>query len=586
MDDFTENDIDRYIGILEDEETSDALRDFAEHIVRFYFNAPEETRAHDTATELLKLRSRTSLNHFSEYVFDLVPAAHHREITRILDDPRRKRTLLVFPPGSGKSTIVSLMYPPYALGQNPDLNIISVAASSEMVEKGGSQIRPLMEGEAASGERYKSVFPEVQHDKDAGWTQLKLYLKNKTRPNKDPALYLVGIGSSAILGSRADIILLDDVVSAATARSAAEMKKVTQDMHDVVMTRLQPGGRVIGVMTRFGENDLAPVLVKDFDFEVLHAPALVEDDPRGAWIDFIPSKSYLKEPGPEDKSTVAQWVRHPDPNGWVQQQLEEALAEAKSEGFRAEITKSTAHNDRPCLRKFLHRDNDPVLWPELFSQGALQAKRDQNPVSFRLVYGGDPSGIEGTTFRRAWFKYFGPDSTITTLPTHVRTYMTVDPAVGKSQEKGDYFVVCVVSVDASGNKFVRHVHRERTPTTEQPDVIKDLYRQFPETETIFIETVAYQYALFANLLKANLPVDSIDSKKNKAFKIDASSVFYKQGTVFLPEQASWLETFISEFTSYPTGKHDDQIDAMANLLEWLGLYFVFETDEELEVEFQ
>lgn len=583
MPDFTPQDLEHFVGILEDPAASDEIRELAEHLVSMYFSLPSETRARDTGEELLRIRSRTDFDAFCEYVFGLPPYGHLKFITKVLKDERRKRTLIVIPPGHGKTSVVSLMWPPFWVGGHLERCMQMVGSSADMVEKPGSQIRPLLAGEGAAGERYKKVFPEVTPDIPAGWTQQKLYCQREY-PNKDPNLYLVGVTSGALLGSRSSFTLIDDVVSPSAARSPTEMAKITKDFHDVIMTRLESDARVVCIMTRFGESDLAPVLVNDLDFEVLHAPALEDKDPRGAWIDFIPSRSYLRDPLPGAKEKTAQWIKHPNPDAWVQQQLEQAQREAREDGFETEITTSKAHGNRPALRTFIHPDGDPVLWPELFSKEALQQKRDQNPVSFRLVYGGDPTGIEGTTFKRSWFRYYGRDQTISQLPRSTRTFQTVDPSVGKSQTKGDYFVICTVAVDEYGNKFVTDVYHDRVATPLQPDLVTDYYRKHPQTELILVDSVAYQYALFAELEKRGLPVEPVDSKKNKVTKLDASAVFYKQGRVFLDIDAPWVDDFISEFTSYPTGKHDDQIDAMSNLLEWLSFNFDL-GNEELEVGF-
>lgn len=583
---FSLENLEYFTSILEDESATQELKGLAEHIVQFYFSRPAETRSNDTANELLKLRARVDFEAFCEYVFELPPDKHHREISKILTDPRRKRALIVFPPGSGKTVTVSEMFPAFWLGQNREGNFQSIGASADMVEKSGGVVRQILEGKGPSGKRYKEVFPDVEPNFDSGmWTIQKLYLQRE-KSNKDPSMYLVGIGSGAILGSRSDFTILDDVVTPATARSPAEMKKVRNDLHETVMTRLRADARIVCIMTRFGENDLAPELVNALDFEVLHAPAVEKEDPRGAWIDWIPSRSILKDPEPGDKSKKAQWVKHPDPDWWVQHQLKEMQAEAEAEGFQTEITKSRAHGNRLCLRKFLHADNDPVLWPENFTLDALLQKEEQDSTSFRLVMQGDPTGIEGTTYKKEWMdNLYGPTHTITQVPSTARWFQVIDPSVGKRQDSGDYFVLATVAVDHMGNRYVVDVYRERVPTTEQPDLVEDHYKKYPQVELVLIETTAYQYALFAELVKRGVPMESHDSKKNKKDRLDASAIFFKNRTVFLPEWAPWKDEFVTEFTSYPTGKHDDQIDAMSALLEWLSFNFSFDVEEEMEVEF-
>jgi predicted phage terminase large subunit-like protein len=42
----------------------------------------------------------------------------------------------------------------------------------------------------------------------------------------------------------------------------------------------------------------------------------------------------------------------------------------------------------------------------------------------------------------------------------------------------------------------------------------------------------------------------------------------EDGDVLLPDDAPWLPTFISELRAFPTGRHDDQVDSLAQFLDW------------------
>jgi hypothetical protein len=39
--------------------------------------------------------------------------------------------------------------------------------------------------------------------------------------------------------------------------------------------------------------------------------------------------------------------------------------------------------------------------------------------------------------------------------------------------------------------------------------------------------------------------------------------------VHFPEQAPWLEDLITELLAFPHGRHDDQVDSIAQALAWL-----------------
>lgn len=584
--DFTTEDFAAFVELLEAEDTSDALKELAEHIINFYVSQPAEERSAATADELLRIHARDDLTAFAKYVFGYTPAAHHKEIIRLLEDPERLRVLIVAPPNSAKSTYTSLIMPTFVMAKYPDLCTIMLGEAFMQVDKWGQQIRELFEGKTDWGKRLLNVFPEAEPNLKS-WTKEQMRLKNRTRAVAYPNLFLAGMGSTSIQGSRADMIIMDDITGPEKARSATELNKQREDLSNMVMRRLNPDGRVLVICTRWGTEDMVPTFMKEFNFEVLHMPALADDDPNGGYVDWIPTRAYLRPPRPEFREEEPQWVPHPDGDDYVEAQLQRELQRAEEDGVRAEIVVSNANMGKRAVRRYLHNDRARVLWPERFSYDFLIQDRSVNPVSFRLVQQGDPTGIAGDQFKREWFRYYGRDQTISRLPSELRKFITVDPSVGnaKKKGKGDPFVAAVVGVDRWHNKYVLDVYRDWILPPYQRDEVERLYREHPEVQAILVESVNYQKALFYELANMGLPCLPVDSKKNKEVRMEASAIFYKQGKVFLPVDAVWLNTFVDEFTQYPRGAHDDQIDAMASLLEWLSFNFTWEMEEELEVGF-
>jgi predicted phage terminase large subunit-like protein len=58
-------------------------------------------------------------------------------------------------------------------------------------------------------------------------------------------------------------------------------------------------------------------------------------------------------------------------------------------------------------------------------------------------------------------------------------------------------------------------------------------------------------------------------KTDKLTRFAAVSAIIESGRVFLPEQAPWLADFESELFAFPSGSHDDQVDALTQCLDWL-----------------
>lgn len=48
----------------------------------------------------------------------------------------------------------------------------------------------------------------------------------------------------------------------------------------------------------------------------------------------------------------------------------------------------------------------------------------------------------------------------------------------------------------------------------------------------------------------------------------AQSEWIEAGHIWLPERAPWLEDLRTEITSFPQGRHDDQVDSISQFLAW------------------
>jgi predicted phage terminase large subunit-like protein len=53
-------------------------------------------------------------------------------------------------------------------------------------------------------------------------------------------------------------------------------------------------------------------------------------------------------------------------------------------------------------------------------------------------------------------------------------------------------------------------------------------------------------------------------------RLDAQSIKFESGKVFLPSEAPYLDEYERELTGFPGGKYDDQVDSTTQALEFLG----------------
>lgn len=175
------------------------------------------------------------------------------------------RLMLFVPPQHGKSSLVTERYPAWRIERDPSLRVIIGAYNSTHAERFGRQIRRIVQGRVElSAERCAA----------GDW---ETYCGGGCRS--------VGVGAG-VTGRSADLVIIDDPVRGREeAESPAYRNRVWEWYTDDVYTRLQPGGQVILIQTRWHEDDLAGRILASEDgpsWTLISLPAEAEEnDPLG-----------------------------------------------------------------------------------------------------------------------------------------------------------------------------------------------------------------------------------------------------------------------------------------------------------------
>ncbi|WP_063812040.1 phage terminase large subunit [Burkholderia cepacia] len=174
-------------------------------------------------------------------------AAHHRLILRRVDATSRTphgRLMIFTPPGSGKSTYASVVFPSHYLGAAPERRIILASYGDALASRMGRKTRSIVRQE-----RYERIWhASLTADSHAAHA---FALSNGSE-------YLASGILSGVTGNRADGIVLDDPVRGREqADSDVIRDKVFDAYEDDLKTRLAPGGWIVLISTRWHEDDLA-----------------------------------------------------------------------------------------------------------------------------------------------------------------------------------------------------------------------------------------------------------------------------------------------------------------------------------------
>lgn len=175
----------------------------------------------------------------------------HRKISEKLMALERgdiKRLMIFMPPRSGKTQLATVFFPAWCLGRHPSWQILAVSHSTDYIETKGAEIRDVIKSAA-----YSLVFPETTIRRDQ-------HAARRWVTSRKGVFNAAGVGSG-IAGKGAHLAIIDDPISEQDAYSKVKRETVN-DWYQGFRVRLQPGARIILIMTRWHHNDLAGHLLK------------------------------------------------------------------------------------------------------------------------------------------------------------------------------------------------------------------------------------------------------------------------------------------------------------------------------------
>lgn len=241
---------------------------------------------HDVQEEMLRLEYRLKLLEvhekatgsfleFCKYVWpEMIVGAHHRKIAEALDrvvSGQCKRLMIAMPPRHGKSQMGSYLFPAYLMGKKPQSKLIVGSHTAELAQRFGRMIRNLV-----AEERYKELFPEMALSADSK-------AAGRWDTSQGGEAFFIGKGG-AMTGRGGDVVILDDILDEQDAMSTTAMENTWAWYTSGPRQRLQPGGAIIVINTRWKTDDLSGRLLaqqgqlKSDKWEILEFPAILPNN--------------------------------------------------------------------------------------------------------------------------------------------------------------------------------------------------------------------------------------------------------------------------------------------------------------------
>ena len=225
------------------------------------------------------LRREKAQNSFGAYTKEMWPGfvdgRHHKVMDKKFEEiaeGKLKRLIICLPPRHTKSEKASFLLPSWFLGKFPNKKIIQCSNTADLAVGFGRKVRNLVDSE-----QYAKVFPNVSLSQDSK-------AAGRWSTNHKGEYFAIGVGGT-VTGKGADLLVIDDPHSEQEARLAASSPEIFDSVYEWYTSgprqRLQPGGAIVIVMTRWSKRDLVGRVLKSAlerdgeKWELIEFPAIL-----------------------------------------------------------------------------------------------------------------------------------------------------------------------------------------------------------------------------------------------------------------------------------------------------------------------
>ena len=437
-------------------------------------------------------------NHLSRGTWERVP--HLDFISDKLKALERRPIFLIItvPPRHGKSELVSHWLPVWFLKKFPWKRV--GLASYEMgfaSEWGGAAKDTITENADELG------FELTKDTKAKGRWRLRGYGGGMT---------VSGIGGP-ITGRGFDLVIIDDPIkNDQEALSKVYRERNWRWYRSVLRPRLEPGGSIVIVMTRWHQGDLAGRLLYNAEVEEDEELAELEDVPPDPW----------------------EVINFP------------AIAEAGDP---------------------LGRIEGEALWPGRYPLVALQKLRIAvGPFWWSAQHRGNPQPEGGGIIKMPWFKYYEEED----IPAQFsRLIQQWDTAYKVGQKHDRSVCVTIGELRHPTRYFILDLFVKRLEFPELTRFSQAHYDKW-NPDHVLIEDKSSGISLIQQLRRdTTVPIRAIKAVDDKVTRTHTVTGIIEAGQVLLPGRAPWLAEFLDEVTNFPTGAHDDITDVLVHGLRYL-----------------
>lgn len=411
----------------------------------------------------------------------------HGEIANIL--------ILSLPPQHGKSQSITETLPSWYLGIFPDRRVIEISYADTLARRFGRRNKQKI------NEFGKTLFNIELSPNSRSDTEFEIFGRSGSMISR-------GI-MAGITGNPGDLIIIDDPIkNRLEAESETYRERIWEEWLNSIKTRLSSVGKVIVIMTRWHEDDLAGRLIKQG-----------KENTEKVYVINLPCEAEEGDP----------------------------IGRKPGEPLFPEIGKDAA-------------------WLANFKK-SYQA--EEGSRAWNALFQGRPSAADGGIFKRSYFRYFREEQGVFILhgsqdkriPRDLcRWFQTIDTAM-KTKTTNDYTVVATWVVTPDRDLLLYDIVRDRLEVPDQWPFMQRMRQRFPMILFQAVEDKSSGTGLIQTAALAGQPVHVLKADVDKVARSFKISVLYENGKVYHKQDAAWLDDYENELLKFPNGEFDDQVDA-------------------------
>jgi len=292
-----------------------------------------------------------------------------------------------------------------------------------------------------------------------------------------------------------------------------------------------------------------------------------------------PHKNWEEAMSPIARERIIEWLNSTlytrlEPNAsiiviqtrWHERDLTGYLTNEHSDPWQLIRYPALAEDDNDILG----RKEGAALCPDRFSTERLnEIKKVVGSHVFAGLYQQRPAPLMGGIVKRDWFKFW------TELPTNTDEWIQSWDLTFKAT--GTSYAVGQVWCRAKGNFYLVDQIRTKMDFLEQLRQLAVMTRRWPQALTKLIEDAADAQAVKTTLEEMVPGIVLVRARGSKEARLAAVVGAIESGNVYLPANATWLDEFLAEITTFPGTVNDDQVDAMTLALDRL-IQKTYDTD--------